>query len=83
MLWICDPMHGNTEITSSGFKTRRFDNIRSELEQAFDMHAAAGKRLGGVHIELTGENVTECLGGARELNESDLERAYSRQSIRG
>jgi len=76
VLWICDPMHGNTESTSNGYKTRRFGNIRSELEQAFDLHAAAGTRLGGVHLELTGEDVTECLGGARELTESDLERAY-------
>ena len=76
ILWICDPMHGNTESTSNGYKTRRFDNIRSELEQAFDLHAAAGTRLGGVHLELTGENVTECLGGARELTELDLKRAY-------
>jgi 3-deoxy-7-phosphoheptulonate synthase len=76
VLWICDPMHGNTESTSNGYKTRRFDNIRGELEQAFDLHAAAGTRLGGVHLELTGENVTECLGGARELTELDLQRAY-------
>jgi 3-deoxy-7-phosphoheptulonate synthase len=77
VLWVCDPMHGNTESTSNGFKTRRFDNIRSELEQSFDIHAALGSRLGGVHLELTGENVTECLGGARELTETDLERAYT------
>ena len=76
VLWVADPMHGNTESTSNGFKTRRFDNIRSELDQSFDLHAAAGTRLGGVHLELTGENVTECLGGARELTEADLERAY-------
>jgi len=76
VLWMCDPMHGNTEGTANGYKTRRFRNIRSELEQAFDAHAAAGLRLGGVHLELTGEDVTECLGGARELTESDLERAY-------
>ena len=76
VLWICDAMHGNTESTSNGYKTRRFDKIRSELEQAFDLHAAAGTRLGGVHLELTGENVTECLGGARELTEIDLQRAY-------
>ena len=76
VLWVCDPMHGNTESTSNGYKTRRFDNIRSELEQSFDLHAANGSRLGGVHLELTGENVTECLGGARELTEADLERAY-------
>jgi 3-deoxy-7-phosphoheptulonate synthase len=76
VLWICDPMHGNTESTSNGFKTRRFDNIQSELDKSFDIHASLGSRLGGVHLELTGENVTECLGGARELTEVDLERAY-------
>ena len=76
VLWVCDAMHGNTESTGNGFKTRRFDNIRSELEQSFDLHAAAGTRLGGVHLELTGEDVTECTGGARELTEHDLERAY-------
>ena len=76
VLWVCDPMHGNTESTSNGFKTRRFENIRAELERSFDIHAGLGSRLGGVHLELTGENVTECLGGARELTEMDLERAY-------
>lgn len=76
VLWVCDPMHGNTEATSNGFKTRRFDNISGELKSAFDIHAHCGTRLGGVHLELTGENVTECLGGARELTETDLERAY-------
>ena len=76
VLWCCDPMHGNTESTTTGVKTRRFQNIRSELESAFDIHAANGSRLGGVHLELTGEDVTECLGGARELTESDLGRAY-------
>ncbi len=76
VLWIADPMHGNTESTRNGYKTRRFANIHRELELAFDIHAAAGTRLGGVHLELTGENVTECLGGARELTETDLERAY-------
>jgi len=76
VLWVCDPMHGNTETTSNGYKTRRFDNIRGEVEQSFDLHAAAGTRLGGVHLELTGEDVTECTGGARELTDVDLERAY-------
>jgi len=76
VLWVCDPMHGNTESTANGYKTRRFDNIRSEVEQSFDLHAAAGTRLGGVHLELTGEDVTECTGGARELTDIDLERAY-------
>jgi len=76
VLWICDPMHGNTEKTSSGLKTRRFDNILGELEQAFEIHNAHGSHLGGVHFELTGEDVTECIGGARGLGEADLERAY-------
>jgi 3-deoxy-7-phosphoheptulonate synthase len=76
VLWICDPMHGNTESTSNGFKTRRFDNIRGEVETSFELHAAAGTRLGGMHLELTGENVTECTGGARDLTDIDLERAY-------
>ncbi len=76
VLWCCDPMHGNTEKTASGHKTRRFDNILSELEQSFDIHAELGSYLGGVHFELSGDNVTECIGGARGLTEVDLERAY-------
>ncbi|TAN07114.1 MAG: 3-deoxy-7-phosphoheptulonate synthase class II [Rhodanobacteraceae bacterium] len=76
VLWVCDPMHGNTEKVGNGVKTRRFANIRSELEQAFDIHAAAGSQLGGAHLELTGEDVTECLGGASGLSEADLGRAY-------
>ncbi len=76
VLWVCDPMHGNTETTAGGIKTRRFDNIVSELEQSFALHAELGSRLGGVHVELTGEDVTECIGGARGLAEIDLERAY-------
>ncbi len=76
VLWVCDPMHGNTEKTDNGYKTRRFENIRAEVEQAFEIHAACGSRLGGVHLELTGENVTECIGGARELREDDLATCY-------
>ena len=76
VLWVADPMHGNTEAVANGVKTRRFANIRGELDQAFDLHAAAGTRLGGVHLELTGEDVTECMGGARDLTEADLARAY-------
>ena len=76
VLWVCDAMHGNTESTANGYKTRRFANILAEVEQSFDLHAAAGTRLGGVHLELTGEDVTECTGGARELTEVDLGRAY-------
>lgn len=74
--WICDPMHGNTRTTSNGFKTRSLDDIEAEIGQAFDIHHEAGVPLGGVHIELTGENVTECTGGARGLGEADLSRAY-------
>ena len=76
VLWCSDPMHGNTRSTEGGVKTRRFDEILSELEQSFEVHAAAGSRLGGVHFELTGENVTECIGGARGLVEADLGRDY-------
>jgi 3-deoxy-7-phosphoheptulonate synthase len=76
VLWCCDPMHGNTESTASGLKTRRFDKILSELEDSFEVHARMGSVLGGVHFEMTGENVTECVGGARGLAEADLERAY-------
>ena len=76
VLWVCDPMHGNTETTPTGIKTRRFDNIVSELEQSFELHSRMGSHLGGVHVELTGEDVTECVGGARGLAEIDLERAY-------
>lgn len=79
VLWFCDPMHGNTQTTGSGIKTRHFDDVLSEVEQSFAIHAAHGSRLGGVHLELTGEDVTECLGGVRDLSEADLERAYKSQ----
>jgi 3-deoxy-7-phosphoheptulonate synthase len=75
-LWICDPMHGNTETAVGGLKTRRFENILKELDLAFRIHAEMGSYLGGVHIELTGEDVTECTGGARGLTDADLQRAY-------
>ena len=78
-LWICDPMHGNTQSVESGgrkVKTRKFEHILAELEQAFELHEAEGSRLGGVHFELTGEDVTECTGGARGLSDADLGRAY-------
>ena len=76
VLWVCDPMHGNTEITPQGVKTRRFDNILSEVKSAFRIHEECGSRLGGVHFELTGDDVTECTGGARGLSDGDLARAY-------
>jgi 3-deoxy-7-phosphoheptulonate synthase len=75
--WCCDPMHGNTLVTQSGVKTRSFDEILDELNQALDIHHGLGSILGGVHVELTGEDVTECIGGARGLSEADLGRAYS------
>ncbi len=77
VLWVCDPMHGNTQKTAGGVKTRHFDHILNELGLAFDIHAAMGSHLGGVHFELTGEAVTECIGGARGLAETDLDRAYT------
>jgi len=76
VLWVCDPMHGNTETTSAGIKTRRFEKVLAELEATFQILAKAGAHLGGVHFELTGENVTECLGGACGLTEADLARDY-------
>jgi 3-deoxy-7-phosphoheptulonate synthase len=79
VLWICDPMHGNTEVASSGVKTRRFDRILEELDAAFRIHRECGSHLGGVHLELTGDHVTECTGGARGLTDSDLQRDYRTQ----
>lgn len=76
--WTCDPMHGNTE-TQNNYKTRDFTKILSEVEQAFDIHGKKGTVLGGVHFELTGENVTECVGGARQLKAEDLGRDYRTQ----
>jgi len=69
-------MHGNTQTTAGGVKTRNFADIYSEVEQAFDIHNALDQKLGGVHVEITGENVTECIGGARGLTEDELARAY-------
>ena len=76
VLWICDPMHGNTETSTGGLKTRRFENILREIELAFQIHRDMGSVLGGVHIEVTGEDVTECTCGARGLSDADLQRAY-------
>ena len=79
VVWCSDPMHGNTEMTETGYKTRSFQKILSELEQSFDIHKQKGSYLGGVHFELTGENVTECTGGARGLTAADLGTAYRTQ----
>jgi 3-deoxy-7-phosphoheptulonate synthase len=77
VLWVCDPMHGNTQATPSGLKTRDFDDILREVETTFDVHDACGTYLGGVHFELTGEDVTECIGGAAGITVDDLDRNYA------
>lgn len=74
--WICDPMHGNTFEAASGFKTRRFDDVLDEVHAFFDVHAALGTVPGGLHVELTGDDVTECLGGSFEVDEADLATRY-------
>jgi 3-deoxy-7-phosphoheptulonate synthase len=79
ILWCCDPMHGNTETTRAGVKTRRFDNILKELELAYRILKDCGTHLGGVHFELTGDNVTECIGGSAGVTEADLGRDYRSQ----
>jgi 3-deoxy-7-phosphoheptulonate synthase len=76
VLWVCDPMHANTYKTDTGFKTRHFDTILEELEHFFAIHRAEGTIPGGVHFELTGNNVTECLGGAHKINDIDLGTKY-------
>jgi 3-deoxy-7-phosphoheptulonate synthase len=77
VVWACDPMHGNTFTSDGGRKTRRFDDILAELQQFFAVHRQAGTWPGGVHIELTGDDVTECLGGAEEILEDDLGQRYT------
>jgi 3-deoxy-7-phosphoheptulonate synthase len=76
VVWCIDPMHGNTITAASGLKTRRFDRILDELHAAFQVHAAEGSHAGGVHFELTGQNVTECIGGAQEISEASLGDRY-------
>jgi 3-deoxy-7-phosphoheptulonate synthase len=75
-LWITDPMHGNGLTTPTGYKTRRFDDIVDEVKGFFEVHRAAGTYPGGIHIELTGDDVTECLGGSEEIDEADLAMRY-------
>lgn len=76
VLWSCDPMHGNTKTTASGYKTRVFDDILFELKETFRIHQQMQSTLGGVHLELTGDPVTECVGGASGLGEGDLPKYY-------
>lgn len=77
VVWQCDPMHGNTRSIPTGVKTRRFGDIFSELEQSLKIHQEQGSYLGGVHLELTGEAVTECMGGSEGLGEDDLSVNYT------
>lgn len=76
VLWSCDPMHGNLSITEHGIKTRRFDSILNEMLTTFHIHKNEGSILGGVHFELTGDNVTECIGGAEKITADDLSKHY-------
>jgi 3-deoxy-7-phosphoheptulonate synthase len=77
VVWACDPMHGNTFVAAGGQKTRRFDDVLSETSKFFEVHQQLGTWPGGLHIELTGDNVTECLGGGSRLNEGDLDQNYT------
>jgi len=76
VVWLCDPMHGNTISTVAKLKTRNFDQILSEVRSFFDIHAAEGTWAGGVHVEMTGQDVTECTGGAHRLTEANLTERY-------
>jgi 3-deoxy-7-phosphoheptulonate synthase len=76
VLWVCDPMHANTFVTPSGHKTRRFDDVLHEIEGFFEAHREVGTWPGGVHLEVTGEDVTECLGGSEEVLEEQLDTRY-------
>jgi 3-deoxy-7-phosphoheptulonate synthase len=76
VIWQCDPMHGNTHESSTGYKTRHFDRIVDEVQGFFEVHRALGTYPGGIHVEITGENVTECLGGAQDISDTDLSGRY-------
>ena len=76
VVWICDPMHGNTVKSANGFKTRHFDRILDEVRAFFDVHRAEGTWAGGVHVEMTGRDVTECVGGAKAVTEASLGHRY-------
>jgi 3-deoxy-7-phosphoheptulonate synthase len=76
VVWSCDPMHGNTITSNTGYKTRPFDRILSEVKTFFSVHAAEGTHAGGVHLEMTGQDVTECIGGARAITHEDLSDRY-------
>jgi 3-deoxy-7-phosphoheptulonate synthase len=77
VIWQCDPMHGNTYESSTGYKTRNFDHIVDEVHGFFQVHRALGTHPGGIHIELAGEDVTECVGGAQDISDTDLAHRYN------
>ena len=79
ILWSCDPMHGNTIKAQSGYKTRNFDRILDEVKSFFEIHKANGTIAGGVHLEMTGMNVTECTGGSQAITEEGLACNYNTQ----
>jgi 3-deoxy-7-phosphoheptulonate synthase len=76
VLWVCDPMHGNTFESATGYKTRQFDDVMDEVKGFFEVHKSLGTHPGGIHIELTGDDVTECLGGGEKISETDLASRY-------
>ena len=76
VIWTCDPMHGNTEKASTGYKTRSLKNIILEIQKFFQIHHSEGSHPGGVHLEMTGQNVTECTGGVKEITDNDLSSRY-------
>jgi len=76
VVWTCDPMHGNTVESPSGYKTRHFDRVVDEVRGFFEVHRSLGTRPGGIHVELTGEDVTECLGGGQQISDGDLAGRY-------
>ena len=76
VVWSCDPMHGNTIKSSNGTKTRPFDKILSEVKKNIQLHNSLGSWFGGIHLEMTGQNLTECTGGIEEISESDLKDRY-------
>jgi len=76
VVWCCDPCHGNGRVTNTGVKTRHFKDIMSEITATFDVHQAQGTHFGGIHLELTGDDVTECVGGSAELDETHLSLKY-------
>ncbi|MDE2110204.1 MAG: 3-deoxy-7-phosphoheptulonate synthase class II [Alphaproteobacteria bacterium] len=77
VVWSCDPMHGNTVKSATGYKTRPFDRVIKEVKTFFDVHRAEGTYAGGVHLEMTGQNVTECMGGAQDITDVDLHDRYN------